>query len=110
VSSANESTTYWDSTEAKKIFKPTPHETNALDTIKSQIKTLNSANEAPQSYITIVEGREAGDFEDRITEYQVWCFCQRCQILSLALNIAIEMMPSCKHCDLCCEEAKDQAL
>ena len=63
---------YWDSTKAKKLFKPMADEENALKAIEEQKNLLDCATEAPQSYLTIIQHDGSGDeeAEEQMTECQ----------------------------------------
>jgi hypothetical protein len=90
---------YWLSSEAQAIFHPKEDET-VLDAIKKQIEILHDALSSYLLITSIIEG----DAED-LTTHQIISVRERCQILSLALSIAVDNMPVWKNWNKCCEVA-----
>lgn len=82
---------YWLSSEAHALFHPKEGE-SVLDAIKKQIEVMH---DALSSYLLIASVVE-GDFEE-LTNHQVISIREKCQILSLALSVAIDNMPVWKN-------------
>jgi len=97
-SPSSQDISYWDSTKAKKIFWPLQNESDALCAIDNQIKDLKDANEAPQSYLNIVESNDDVEISENIMEYQLWILQWKCQVLALALTVAKENVPIIQNC------------
>ena len=95
--------TYWDSPEAKFLFRPLASESTALVAIDNQIKALRDVkNKSSNAFVTIVGNLDELN-EDDITENQKWVIQQKAQILALALHLARENMNRWTW-QKCCEE------
>ena len=71
---------------------------------------MKDANEAPHSYLNIVESNEDREINhDKMKDYQLWNLQQKCQVLSLALSITREKMVPVQSWDSCCKEAIQQS-
>jgi len=100
---------YWHSTEAAKLFLPTPGESNCLVAVDNQICLLEDSLASPLSYLNIVDimGEVDGDPSEVLSSYQVWVLRQKCQILLCALKVAKLKMPKLQNWDIVCAEALD---
>ena len=104
---------FWKTPKVMELFRPLPDESDALEAISNQIELFVAANEAPMSYLTIVEltdDNNEDDEEERLSENRIWCIRHRCQILCAALRIAKENLPKGETWNGCCEQAKNLAL
>jgi hypothetical protein len=90
---------YWLSSKAHAIFHPKEDEM-VLDAIKKQIEIQHDALSSHLLITSIIEGDE----ED-LTTHQIISVREQCQILSLALSIAVDNMPVWKNWNKCCEVA-----
>ncbi len=81
---------YFDSTEAKNLFRPKPGETTQQSIVK-QIKILAAANRTDTSYLDVNSTNEEED-DLMLTNYQKHMVHQKCQLLCMALNLANENM------------------
>jgi hypothetical protein len=99
---ANE--TYWDSSEARNLFRPTVEESNSLEAVKNQIKLLHEGLKMPTSCLYLIADFKAND-NQKITKHQIWTLQQKCMAISLALLKATEMMENVKNWDFCCKTA-----
>ena len=81
---------YFDSTEAKNLFRPKPGETTRQSIVK-QIEILAAVNRTDTSYLDVIATN--GEVDDLIlTNYQKHAVRQKCQLLCMALNLANEKM------------------
>ena len=71
-----------------------------LDAIKKQIEIQHDALSSHLLITSIIEGDE----ED-LTTHQIISVREQCQILSLALSIAVDNFPVWKNWNKCCEVA-----
>ena len=99
---------YWESTEARKIFKPVGKEKDALEAINNQLDLLLCVLEAPKGYLHVVTGIQGDD--DELSEYQQWLVQLKCQLICCALYHVKEKMPMIQNWDECCKLAKEQAV
>jgi hypothetical protein len=63
--------TYWDSPEAKLLFRPLASESTALDAIDNQIKALRDVNKSSNAFLTVAGNLDELN-EDDVTEHQKW--------------------------------------
>ena len=63
--------TYWDSPEAKFLFRPLASESTALVAIDNQIKAFRDVNKSSNAFLTVVGNLDELN-EDDITENQKW--------------------------------------
>ncbi|KAI2502059.1 hypothetical protein MHU86_12378 [Fragilaria crotonensis] len=61
--------TYWDSPEAKLLFRPLASESTALDAIENQIKALRDVNKSSNAFLTVAGNLDELN-EDDVTEHQ----------------------------------------
>jgi hypothetical protein len=90
---------FWQSTEAQAIFQPKEGET-VLEAIQNQINTLHEALSSHLLITSIIEGNC-----EHMTENQTIAMRERCQIIALALSVAIDNLPVWKNWNRCCEVA-----
>ena len=78
---------YWESTEARKIFNPVSKEKDELEAIDNQLDLLSCILEAPKGYLHVVTGIQGDD--DELSEYQQWLIHlnQRRERLSWAISM-----------------------
>jgi hypothetical protein len=62
--------TYWDSTEAKKIFQPSNEKNNALEAGDKQMELLLCVLESLKGYWKVIS--HDGEAEYEVTDYQKW--------------------------------------
>jgi len=67
---------YWESSEARKIFNPVSKEKDALKAIDNQLDLLSCVLEAPKGYLHVLTGIQGDD--DELSEYQQWLIHQNC--------------------------------
>jgi hypothetical protein len=81
---------YLNSTEAAKLFFPTPEEANCLVAVDNQIAVLRDAMDALLSIFTVVDiiGEVVGDPGDVLADYQLWAICQKCQLLHSSSSLS----------------------
>ncbi len=98
---------YWHSTEAAKLFLPTPNKSSCLGPVDNQICSLEDALAAPISYLSIVDiiGEVDGGPSEMLSSYQVWVLHQKCQILLYALKVTKLKMPKFQNWDSVFAEA-----
>ena len=85
--------TYWDSPEAKLLFRPAlVSESTALVPIDIQIKALLNVNKRSNAFLTTVARNLDELNEDDMTEHKKWVMQQKAQYLALALHLAKENM------------------
>ena len=94
--------TYWDSPEAKLLFRPLASESTALVAIDNQIKALRDVNKSSNAFLTIARNLDEVN-EDDVTEHQKWVIQQKAQYLALALHLARENMNGWTW-QKCCEK------
>ncbi|KAI2497528.1 hypothetical protein MHU86_16982 [Fragilaria crotonensis] len=94
--------TYWDSPEAKLLFRPLASESTALDAIDNQIKALRDVNKSSNAFLTVAGNLDELN-EDDVTEHQKWVIQQKAQYLALALHLARENMNGWTW-QKCCEK------
>ncbi len=72
---------YWNSTEAAKLFFPTPEEANCIVAVDNQIPVSQDAMDALLRIFTVVDiiGEVVGDPGEVLTDYQLWAIHQKCQ-------------------------------
>ena len=99
ITPSSDPSIFWQSTEAHAIFHPKEGET-VLDGIKNQIDVLHEALSSHLLIASVIEG----DCEN-LTLHQTVSVRERCQILSLALSVALNNMPVWKNWNKCCEVA-----
>ena len=99
---------YWESTEASKIFNPVGKAKDVLKAINNQLDLLLCELKAPKGYLHVVTGIQGDD--DELSEYQQCLIHQKCQLIFCALYHAKEKMPQIHNWDVCCELAKEQAV
>ena len=85
------------------MFKPKEEE-STVEGIVKQITILNSIQDTHLGYLNIITDASE-DVEERIAENQLMKLRQRCQLVALALSIALDNMPQWKNWNKCCEEA-----
>ncbi len=68
--------------------------------IKNQINVLHEALSSHLLIASVIEGNC-----ENLTLHQTISIRERCQILSLALSVAIDNMPVWKNCNKCCKVA-----
>ena len=98
---------YFDSPEARKLFG-TREDENTCQSINAQIFTLQAANDGDKGYIAVLYQGEEID-EDSLTERFKHNLRQKCQILSFALQLALEQMNGwtwTKCYEIICENRK----
>ena len=98
--------TYWDSPEAKLLFRPLASESTALVAIGNQIKALRYVNKSSNAFLTVAGNLDEVN-EDDVTEHQKWVIQQKAQYLALALHLARENMNGWTW-QTCCEKAIDE--
>jgi DNA-binding transcriptional regulator YhcF (GntR family) len=81
---------YFDSPEARLLFAM-PEDESTRQSINVQIGILQAANDGDKGYISVLDGGEEID-EDTLTERFKHNLRQKCQILTLALQLALEQM------------------
>jgi hypothetical protein len=81
---------YWHSTEAAKLFLPTPDEYSCLEAVDNKFVCWKLHLLPPLSYLSIVDiiGEVDGDPSKMLSSYQVWVLRQKFQILLRALKVA----------------------
>jgi hypothetical protein len=78
--------TYWDSPEAKLLFRPLASASTALVAIDNQIKALRNVNKSSNAFLTVAGNLDKLN-EDDVTEHQKWVIQQKAQYLALALHL-----------------------
>ena len=101
------SESYWTSSEAKKLFRASDTETDALQAINNQMDLLHSVLNDAQGFWHVVTGLES---DDDLTAHQKWLINMKAQYLYCALAHAKMMMPLCQNWDKCCQKASDHLL
>jgi hypothetical protein len=84
---------YWHSTEAAKLFLPTPGASSCLVAADNQICVLEDALASPLSYLNVVDimGDIDGDPSEVLSCYQVWGLRQKCpNIVVCTKNCKVE--------------------
>ena len=99
---------YWQSTEARKIFMPLDNETDSYVAVKAQIEILSDAMETPLGLVSILEDGDQIDLES-ISPYQMFYLKQKVTMLHIALNIAVKNMLDIQNWSACCEKAIEVA-
>ena len=71
----NVEASYWESTEARKLFRPIAKERDALEGINNQIDLLCNATSTPNGYLALIDRREKtnnneDDEDERFSDYQ----------------------------------------
>jgi hypothetical protein len=71
----NVEASYWESTEARKLFRPIAKERDALEGIDNQIDLLCNATSTPNGYLALIDRREKtnnneDDEDERFSDYQ----------------------------------------
>jgi hypothetical protein len=94
---------YWTSTEAKILFRPRSEE-DTRESIRAQITILTAANASETAYLAVIAGSPEID-ENTLSNYQKHCVRQKCQLLCMALNLALDNMNGWSW-DKCCQMAK----
>ena len=104
------STSYWQSSEAKKLFHPKGNEVSALDAVNNQIELLLKASDSPNGIFDVIDsgGRTTEEIIEEISDYQRWVLQQKICFITLALTVAKNKMEVVKNWDMCCEEALQQ--
>ena len=74
--------TYWDSPEAKLLFRPLASESTALVAIDNQIKALRDVNKSSNAFLTVAGNLDELNKDD-VTEHQKWVIQQKAQDLAL---------------------------
>jgi hypothetical protein len=84
------STSYWCSSEAKKLFHLKGNDVSALDAVNNQIELLLQASSSPNGYFDVMDcgGRTTEEIIEKISNHQRWMVQQKVSILLLALTIA----------------------
>ena len=67
--------TYWDSPEAKLLFRPLASESTALVASDNQIKALRDVNKSSNAFLTVAGNLDELN-EDDVTENQKWVIQQ----------------------------------
>ena len=98
---------YWDSPEAKKLFRPLASESTVVAAIDNQINILRLVNKSANACIDIIAGSAEERNEDDITQHQKWVVQQKAQYLALSLHLAKEKMNAWTW-EKCCEHAVNQ--
>jgi hypothetical protein len=93
---------YWDSPEARKLFRAKEGETTQ-QSINEQITILTKANVTDESYITVVDGGVAID-PSTLSNYEKHMIRIKSQLLCLSLHLALEKMNSWTW-NQCCSSA-----
>ena len=94
--------TYWDSPEAKLLFRPLTSESTALVAIDNQIKALRNLNKSSDAFLTVAGNLDELNEED-VTEHQKSVIQQKAHYLALALYPARENMNGWTW-QKCCEK------
>jgi hypothetical protein len=81
---------YWSSPEAQILFSPRNGETTQ-QSIRKQMELFTKANENNTAYLNIVAGSRETD-DGTLSNNQKHCIHQKCQLLCIALYIALENM------------------
>jgi hypothetical protein len=79
---------YWTSTEAKIVFRCQSEE-DTRQSIRAQITTLIAANASETAYLTIIAGSPEID-DNTLSNYQKHCVRQKCHLLCMAVNLALD--------------------
>ena len=95
--------TYWDSPEAKLLFRPLASESTVLAAIDNQIKALRHVNKSSNAFLSVAVNLDDELNEDDVTEHQKWAEQQKAQYLALALQLARENMNAWTW-QKCCEQ------
>ena len=95
---------YWQSNEAKKLFRPLDNETDSYVAVNAQIEILSDAMETPLGLISILENGDQIDL-DSISPYQIFYLKQKVTMLHIALNVAVKNMMCLQNWSACCEKA-----
>jgi hypothetical protein len=94
---------YWDSPEAKKLFLGTTTDKRSVqEVLKQRIDRLQGVNRSLDGWRDIIEGH---DIDNLCSPHDVFMIRQRCSILCLAYNFALEKMNSAQWMDDCCAQA-----
>jgi hypothetical protein len=101
------SETYWDSPEAKKLFRPQASEPTVVAAIDNQINALRHVNKSANTWVDIIAGNVEKRNEDDITQHQIWVVQQKAQYLALYLQLAKEKM-NARTWGKCCEHAVNE--
>ena len=102
LAAQNYSFTYWESTEAKNLFRPLDDET-VQKAIDNQIEALTEVHQQYNGYLDIIENIEEID-ETELSDYQIWSIRQKSQFLALSLTFAKEHMNNWTW-EKCCQTA-----
>jgi hypothetical protein len=100
----NQPISWFDSPEAKTMFRTKLDEENALEAIQNQLKLLCKANGSPEGYLELIEGGEDEELLEYLSEHQKYKIKLKRVILIFALQSAAENMPE-KTWRQCCIEA-----
>ena len=67
----NVEASYWESTEARKLFRPIAKERDALEGVDNQIELLCYATSTPNGYLTLIDRREKtnNNEDDRMSDF-----------------------------------------
>ncbi len=71
--------TYWESTEAIKMFCPLPTERDSSEAVDNQIMLLSEASSYPEAYVDVVHMGQNGGSEDdeKLSDHQTWLVRQK---------------------------------
>lgn len=94
-------TTYWQSPEAIKLFRPNETDEDVKDTLCRRIKQLQSVNEKVEGWRNVMDGR---DLNNCCTEKDIFEIRQRSEFLCCAYQLAVENMNGWTWSN-CCKEA-----
>jgi len=98
------SETYWDSSEARKLFGAFDGDQNVLITLDRKIEKLCSVNQTVDGYQSVIHGH---DPQNICTQSQIFEIRQRCALLCMAYINAREKMNSVtwqECCRLACQQ------
>lgn len=95
--------TYWDSTNAKKLFNTKENEKDAKVTVERRLGVIHKALATPTGYQSVLD--VAPEHMHLLTEHEVESIKSKLSYLSIALKLALETLDGPKSWAQCCDEA-----
>ena len=95
--------TYWDSSEAKKLFLGSVSDNrNVVEVLQQRIERLQQVNRSVDGWRDLVDKH---DKDNLCSAYDIFIIRQRSSILCLAYTMALEEMNSARWVEDCCTQA-----
>ncbi len=94
--------TYWDSTDARKLFNSRDDEEDAKVSLERRLVKLKKAMETPTSYQTLIDVKP--EYVHLLNDNEIEAIKNKIMYLSILLQLAIDNMNVKKSWSQCCEE------